>query len=94
MDKNQLKQMADEFGVDADALQCLIAYLWSNIKSNDDLRAAFLLDPGAVLQQGVEAWIASSTRLFDELIEGKSDFAIEYKRKLAEETWNTIRNND
>jgi len=82
-----LAQFAKENNMDASALNSLASFLISNINRNPELKKLMAENPALVIQEGVKAWYESSSRFFNELLEGKTERAIEMKQQIARDVW-------
>lgn len=87
---------AAQYGVDAGALQSLIAFLRGNVERDHKLRAALIHGDERtrhrVIERGVVAWRDHSQRILSELgAHSNSEWAVEARAKLADDVWTEIR---
>lgn len=88
---NDIKQLAEQFGVDESALRCLLTYLFAIIEKMNDEERMYCRDNFAEFMDiGVRKWNELSQKYFTELLTNKekfdafaSDLYDEIKRKQA-----------
>jgi len=87
-------EMAKTHNLDANALGCLVAFLTDNISKN--AAALGVLQAGgpaaeALLKAGVRAWYSHSQQMLRELAEGRTEWALAVREKLASDVYHDIR---
>lgn len=88
----QISRMAQEFNVDPGALASMLGFLQENIAKDP---AVFInasdAQRDAIIKQGVIAWRDRSVRMLSELQEGKSEWAMAAREKIASDVWHQVR---
>lgn len=87
---NQIQVFAQEHGLDANALESLVSYLRRAVERPAALKA-MEANPSAFLRAGVEAWNRMGQDFYQELLEGVTPRAIEYRKAIAQSVWENAR---
>ena len=98
MDRNaEVQKMASQFGLDANALHHLVAFLCANHvrhteggKIPDAMSAA---EQEEYIRAGVVAWRDHTSALLEELRDGQSDRAKAFRAALVVGVYDSIRSN-
>lgn len=83
--------IAKEFGVDESALKSLLTFMFDNINRTPETRAAFEADPVYHTRQGILEWKRRGDLFYAELLEGKSDNAIKWRKEIADQVYEQAR---
>jgi hypothetical protein len=75
---------AQQFGVNADALKCLLSFVTLSLLK-PECQAAFDKDPEQFLSRAVEAWHEKSRAFHTELLAGETQRSQEWRGQIAEE---------
>lgn len=89
-----VSEMAKAHDLDAGALACMLEFLADNIRKN--ATALGVLQAGgpaadALLKAGVRAWYSHSQNMLRELAEGRTEWALAVREKLASDVYHQLR---
>lgn len=77
------KELAAQFGLDQSAIDSFLMFMVDNLKREPKLRNFLKTNPDACIKLGVEKWMKMTNEVYNELIEGTSDFA----KKFRDDIW-------
>lgn len=86
-----VQAMAQQYGLDANALESLLSFL-RNALEQPGMREAAATNPNELLKAGVKAWRDKGQAFYQELLEGKTERSIQYRKAIAEQVWIAARN--
>lgn len=92
--QQQIQAMAKQFGVDANALTCLLGFLKDNLSKPDVAEIFARATPehrDLIIRQGVKAWHERSVHLFTELLENRTEWSHAAREQIASDVWNQAR---
>ena len=85
-----IQAMADELAVSADSIESLVQYIAEAAKKPAG-RKALAADPEGFIRAGTEAWHRNWAKFYTEILENKTPMAIQYRREIAEQTYNSFQ---
>lgn len=92
--QDKIQAMAQQFGVDAGALACLLTFMQDKL-SKPEARELFLSATDSqrdeIVRSGVVAWRDLSERTLLELAANETEWAQEANRQIAADVWRTVR---
>lgn len=77
-------ELAEKFGVDKSSVDSFMAFVVDNLKREPKLREFLKTNPEAFMKVSIENWLRVTRELYNELIEGTSDFAKKFNDDLYE----------
>lgn len=81
---NEIQKFAQENNIDPSALECLMSFLRRVASEHPQ---EFLANPSAFVHAGVKAWHEKGVSFYQELLEGKTKKAVEYRAEIAKQVW-------
>jgi hypothetical protein len=92
--QTEIKAMAEQFGVEASALTCLVIFLQDNLSKPGAAEAFAQATPAEqdeIIKKGVKAWRDHSVRIFTDLIANTTEWAQEARKQIADDVWHHAR---
>ena len=77
------KELAAQFGLDQSAIDSFLTFMIDNLKREPKLRKFLKTNPEAFMKVGIENWMRVTSEIYNELIEGTSEFA----KKFRDDVW-------
>ena len=76
--------LAAEFGLDKSSIDSYLTFVTDNLKREPKLREFLKTNPDAFMKTSIENWMKTTTAIYNEIIEGTSDFAKKFRDDLWE----------